>query len=243
MKLLEQQSFKTVSPDMPVYMRLDGRSFSRFTKGLRRPYDETLSNIMIEVTRELVKEFKPDLGYTQSDEISLGWRARPEQVEFPLFGGKTSKLLSVVASKASSKFVSMCYDHGGDLRYRAREMLPCFDARICQPMAVDGLIDMFEWRAQDCRRNAVTMVAQSLYTHKRLQGVSTNEMKLMIAEAGVDYSAYPEFFRRGSYLRRENFEVAVNPDIPAQYQPESGTVIRSRVVVVDDHSQRYETFN
>jgi tRNA(His) guanylyltransferase len=52
---------------IPVVCRLDGRAFHSFTKGLKRPYDERLSKLMVETTKYLVAETGAKVGYTQSD--------------------------------------------------------------------------------------------------------------------------------------------------------------------------------
>ena len=39
---------------IPLMARLDGRGFSKFTKGLKRPYDERMSQLMIDTTKYLV---------------------------------------------------------------------------------------------------------------------------------------------------------------------------------------------
>jgi tRNA(His) 5'-end guanylyltransferase len=41
-------------PGLPVYARIDGRSFSKFTKGMRRPFDERMTHAMVKATRHLV---------------------------------------------------------------------------------------------------------------------------------------------------------------------------------------------
>lgn len=56
-------------PLLPVYARIDGRSFHTFTRGMKRPYDENLSRAMIETTKYLVEHTHAKVGYTQSDEI------------------------------------------------------------------------------------------------------------------------------------------------------------------------------
>lgn len=33
-------------PCLPVYVRIDGRSFSKFTKSMNKPYDERMSRVM-----------------------------------------------------------------------------------------------------------------------------------------------------------------------------------------------------
>lgn len=48
---------KRFRPNSILYVRLDGRSFSKFTKGLTRPYDVRLSRLMQETTAYLVHEF------------------------------------------------------------------------------------------------------------------------------------------------------------------------------------------
>ncbi len=41
-------------PLLPVLCRLDGKNFSKFTKGMNRPYDERMSKCMVETTKVLV---------------------------------------------------------------------------------------------------------------------------------------------------------------------------------------------
>ena len=48
---------KRFRPNSILYVRLDGRSFSKFTKGLTRPYDVRLSRLMQETTAYLVDEY------------------------------------------------------------------------------------------------------------------------------------------------------------------------------------------
>ena len=74
MKFYESQAcVEKLLPLIPVIARLDGKGFSKFTKGLKRPYDERLSKLMVETTKYLVKETNANCGYTQSDEITLVW--------------------------------------------------------------------------------------------------------------------------------------------------------------------------
>ena len=65
---------------LPIYARIDGRSFSKFTRGFERPYDSRMSDAMIETMKGLVDKTHARLGYTQSDEISLVYMAdNPER--------------------------------------------------------------------------------------------------------------------------------------------------------------------
>lgn len=58
-------------PLAPIYARLDGRSFSNFTRGMDRPFDRRFSEVVQEVTRYLVKETGATLGYTHKVMKSL----------------------------------------------------------------------------------------------------------------------------------------------------------------------------
>lgn len=53
-------------------IRLDGKAFHTYTRGLGKPFDYQLMDDMIEVTKFLCEEIQGcKIGYTQSDEISL----------------------------------------------------------------------------------------------------------------------------------------------------------------------------
>ena len=57
---------------LPVIIRLDGKAFHTYTKGLEKPFDEGLIEDMAETTRFLCENIMGiKCGYTQSDEISL----------------------------------------------------------------------------------------------------------------------------------------------------------------------------
>ena len=62
---------RAFDPALPLVVRLDGRAFSTFTRGMEKPFDHTLSRIMREVTAHLVEKNHARIGYTQSDEITL----------------------------------------------------------------------------------------------------------------------------------------------------------------------------
>ena len=81
------ETARRVDVQLPIYARIDGRSFSRFTRGMDRPFDQKMTDAMIETTKHLVHETHAKIGYTQSDEISLVWLADgPESDVF--FSGK-----------------------------------------------------------------------------------------------------------------------------------------------------------
>ena len=55
---------------MPVIIRIDGKAFHSFTKGMRKPFDDVLITAMQKTTKYLCENIQGCVfGYTQSDEI------------------------------------------------------------------------------------------------------------------------------------------------------------------------------
>lgn len=222
------ETARALDPLLPIYARIDGRSFSRFTRGMEKPFDARLGQAMIETTKHLVAHTHARTGYTQSDEISLIWLAEGETSDV-IFSGKLQKLTSILASLAAAKFMSLCPPEWAS-------RLPHFDCRVIQmPNTIEGA-NVFLWRAMDAQKNAISMVAQSLFSPKRLHGVDQKGMLQMIAEAGVDFDQYPVSARRGTFVQRRVVNRELSPDelarIPEAHRP-IGPVMRTIVVELD----------
>lgn len=215
---------------LPVYARIDGRGFSKFTKGMTRPFDQRMTDAMIEVTRYLVKETHATIGYVQSDEISLVWMAADHESDI-FFNGKTQKMTSVLASMAAAKMAQVIR---GWAPYEDR--LPNFDARVLQLPNTTEAANMFLWRALDAQKNAVSMACRAEYSSKQMHGKGQREMLEMVEAKGVNYSAYPDAFRKGTFVRRVRVERELTADelakIPAHLQNGDVIVTRSEVSVV-----------
>ena len=219
---------RRLDPHLPIYARIDGRSFSKFTRGMERPFDPRMTSAMIETTRFLVQDTHAALGYTQSDEISLVWQA--EGIESDVFfSGKVQKLCSVLASMAAAKFARVC-PQGFE------ERLPHFDCRVFQLPSRTEAANAFLWRANDARKNAISMVAQHHFSPRQLHGKRQADMLTMLVEIGVDFEAMPPAFKNGTFLRRETVERELTPEelasIPERHRP-VGPVLRSHVVSLD----------
>lgn len=222
-------------PLLPIYARIDGRCFSGFTNGFKRPYDEHMSRIMVETTKYLVEATHARIGYTQSDEVNLVWQQDSYDSEV-FFCGKKQKLVSVLAGIATAKFNQLCYE--GSLQEVARKKLPVFDCRVFQlPNRVEAT-NAFLWREKDATKNAISMAARSFYSHKALHGKSSSEMQEMIFQKGQNFNDYPVFFKRGTFLRRiveeKTLTEAELAKIPEKHRPiPEKPFMRSHVVVLD----------
>lgn len=54
MKFLEGfETSRRFLPGLPLYARIDGRGFSKFTKNMARPFDEQMVRAMVDTTKIL----------------------------------------------------------------------------------------------------------------------------------------------------------------------------------------------
>lgn len=199
-------------PFAPVIARMDGRNFSNWTKGLERPFDKDLSQVMIEVTRRLVAETGARIGYTQSDEITLVLLV-DEIAAKMMFDGKAQKLCSVLASMTTSFFMLECMGRrDSELAMRALRG-PQFDARVFQVPTRFEAANAVLWREIDCRKNAISMAARSTHEHRELQGKKGPEMVEMMLSKGVAFHSYPDFFKQGSFLQQRTRSEPLPADV------------------------------
>jgi tRNA(His) 5'-end guanylyltransferase len=198
MKSYEKEfTSKKIDKSKWVYARIDGRSFSKFTKKMEKPFDAELHDCFITAMKALMKESNASLGFTQSDEISLLWEPLQDPSEF-MFSGKIQKLTSVLASITTSAFYDRFITHFGSNYGK----LPAFDCRIINLPSMDEACNMLTWRKQDAFRNAVQSAAHFYFGHKKLMHRSTTEKIEMMADAGIDFfEIFNEDFRLGTSMK------------------------------------------
>jgi tRNA(His) 5'-end guanylyltransferase len=185
-------------PRIPVIARLDGKGFSKFTKGLKRPYDERLSKLMIETTKYLVKETNANCGYTQSDEITLMWYT--DRLDSSIyFDGRLFKMISDLASMCSVYFNR----HLPTFIPEKSELMPRFDARVFNVPTLDEAVNTFLWREQDATKNSITMAASAHYSHNFLHCKNGSEKQELLFQKGINWNDYPDFFKKGTYVQRK----------------------------------------
>ena len=206
----DQETNARFLPNVPIVARIDGRCFSGFTKGLERPFDAGFAATMRAVTSKLVQQTGANIGYTQSDEISLCWY-RQEVNSDIFFAGRKFKMIGQLAAMATAYFhIEGTYNWGEEF---IAKKAPTFDARVFQvPTLAEGA-NAFLWRQRDCRKNAISMVARSLYSHKELHGKNGQDMLEMIAQKGINYERDIDWqYREGVFVRKTVTESEVLVD-------------------------------
>ncbi len=221
-------------PMLPIYARIDGRSFSSFTAGMDRPYDTRLIAAMIETTKGLVESTQARIGYTQSDEISLVWLTESYDGGV-FFEGKITKMTSVLSSLATAYFTRSLRANNLEAW---EDKLPHFDCRVFQLPNRTEAANVFLWRELDATKNAIGMAARAVYPHADVDGKTGSEKQEMLFAKGINFNDYPSAFKRGTFIRREVVDRLLTAeelrDIPQQYRPEPGTLVtRTRIQEMD----------
>jgi len=185
-------------------IRLDGKAFHTFTRQMKRPYDENLHEVMCYTAIKLCQEIQGAVfGYTQSDEISILLTDFAKPTTSAWFDCNLQKMVSVSASIATAYFNHYFFNSGS----LDKEKLAFFDSRtftMPDPIEVENY---FIWRQKDAVRNSISMLAQSLYSHKQLNGKSQSDMQEMCFQAGKNWNDVDTRFKRGSIIIRNKIEI------------------------------------
>lgn len=199
---------------LPVFLRLDGNSFSELTKklSLMKPFDGRMSDAMDAAAKAVVERCSGAvLAYTQSDEITiLLQNDRTVQTE-PFLGNRTQKIASLVAACCSNAFNRGMQAQGFDTQAE-------FDCRVFTVPHSD-IVNVFLWRQRDAFRNCVSSVTYwtlaEQYGRKTvrrmLHGKSSKEQQeLLFQECSVNVDSLPTEWKRGRCLYRDTFEKSLS---------------------------------
>lgn len=198
--------------DIPLYVRIDGRAFHTLCRGMKKPFDSSFTYLMQETCKHLVKETGANLGYVQSDEISLGWVSTDKAP----FSGRLFKINSVLASIAGAIFMKTALTSdkvSTVVKERIIKIVPSFDCRALNLPSCDELVNAFIWRQNDCIKNAVSSVAHSMYSVNALNKKNQVEQIQMISDKGEDFYDYDSVYRLGTFYHRVNVLRPVSEDI------------------------------
>jgi tRNA(His) 5'-end guanylyltransferase len=198
-------------------IRIDGKAFHTYTKGLVSPFDEGLIADMNETTAYLCKNIQgAKFGYVQSDEISILITDFDERDTQMWFDGNLQKMASIAASMATSKFNELRVDRYIREKFNSgiETITPLwienlkkikkaeFDARVFQIPQKSEVENYFIFRQQDGTRNSIQSVAQSLYSQSELNGKKEKDMQEMIFQRGINWNDYHFREKRGGIIAK-----------------------------------------
>lgn len=208
MKQYEASFNQKLPPRIPLMLRLDGVGFSKMVKKwkCKKPYDLRLANAMQQASLALAEKISGTcLVYSQSDEITMLIRDDMSNDTQPWHGKKINKILTIASTTAANAFNYYFFgpeycDSQPKLSYLAE-----FDCRS-YIVPEHEIFNSILWRQQDCTKNSISMLAQTLFSHKNLHKKSGSEKQdMMMIEHGVNWNDMPTAFKRGFCVK--NVEV------------------------------------
>lgn len=232
----------SLTPGVPYIIRLDGRAFHTFTKNFERPFSDKIRDAMVETTKALVHHTRADIGYTQSDEITLGFFGGRDSMDFD---GRVMKMATVLAGYCSVAFYKEISKNWMSNTY---DLFPCFDARVWHVKNDETILENLLWRQQDAMRNSASMAAHAYFSVKELHKVGRSDQIKMLAAQGIDWHAYHYHYRHGTFVKK--VPVLVDPanypqDLIDKLSPEQlqklpkEPFIRNRTVALDIDLQEF----
>lgn len=219
-------------------IRLDGKAFHTYTRGLEKPFDMDLIEDMGNATKFLCENIQGCvMGYTQSDEISLLLTDFDKPTTNAWFDGNIQKMASISASLVTARFnqlrlrrlaedgqnttglglASGLINHEDIDKFK----IALFDSRVFSIPDRVEVMNYFIWRQKDCVRNSVSMAAQATYSHKELHGKSVSDMHELLMAKGINWAKYPESCKNGTIVTKKTVtmkNIDAKPGQPEMYQ-------------------------
>ena len=186
-------------------IRIDGKAFHTYTRGLTRPFDDGFMEDMDATAIYLCQHIQnAKFAYVQSDEISILMTDYDKITTDAWFDNNVQKMASVSASMAT-----VAFNHARMQRVIVALTMKwgMFDSRVFQIPEWTEVENYFIWRQQDCVRNSISSVAQSLYSHKELNGKNTTEMQEMIFQKGTNWNDYAPRYKRGRIIIKDRYYI------------------------------------
>lgn len=180
-------------------VRIDGKAFHTFTRGLEKPYCKDLSDTFDLAAMALCKQMQGcKLAYGQSDEYSFMFTDLDGEDTEMWFNGNIQKIASVSASTFTAVF-----NQQWEFVRPMSAKLGMFDARVFVIPSREYVEKYFIWRQLDATRNSLNMLATCNFSHKELQSKTASDMHEMLHTKGINWNDCDIPQKRGRVIRRE----------------------------------------
>ena len=208
----------------PVIIRLDGKAFHTFTKGMKIPFDDILSKTMEDTMKFLCKNIQGCvLGYTQSDEITLvliDYKTNESQAWFDY---NIQKMCSISASMATLSFNNSFEENlikainnveNKDEKQKAylnkmesKLNKAMFDSRVFS-IPQHEVVNCLLWRQQDATRNSIQSVGQANFSQKQLHRKNVDEIQdMLLLERGINWNNFDTKYKRGTCCIKKEYVI------------------------------------
>ena len=187
---------------LPVIICVNGRTFSKTTSLLDKPYSKPFAQCLASTALKLCSEIEGCIfAYQHNDEIILISRNDQSNDTLPWFDNKIQKISSIVSSIATLHF-NQCVSNS-DLNLLGDSY---FTTKVFTVPTIAEAINTIIYKQQQNFYNSVQFACfyELLKKHDKnfikemLQGLSFDEkVSLLQQECDLDFNQYPSSYRRG----------------------------------------------
>lgn len=183
-------------------IRVDGKAFHTYARGLERPFDYPFIQDMDETAMFMCENIQgAQLAFVQSDEISILLTDFKKLTTDAWFDGNVQKMTSISASLATAKFNQLRFS-----KIPSPNSLAMFDSRVFTIPTRTEVENYLIWRQQDTTRNSISSVAQNMFSPKELHGKNTDQMQEMCFQKGVNWNDFDTKLKRGRLVLKREYK-------------------------------------
>ncbi len=198
----EEASNHKLLSKLPVIIQINGRSFSKITSLLDKPFCNKFSDCISSTMLQLCMEVEGAVfGYQFNDEIVIIARNDQSSDTVPWYDNKIQKIVSISASVATLHFSNL--SHATDLNLMGDPIF--LGSTYAVPTILEAIHVLISKQHQNLQ---VAIHSASFYEllkkydkntiKEMLSGLSMDEkVDLLSQECMIDFNDYPMAFRRG----------------------------------------------
>lgn len=210
MKKYEGISKTSLSPKIPVIMRLDMKAGRTYTKGMDKPFDNGFIQDMNAAAIYVLENVQGGVcAFVQSDEISILFLDTQSYETQGWFDYQIQKMCSVGASMAATGFNKSYVegiigeDYGCTVNRELITKWANFDCRVFN-LPESEVNNYFIWRQRDTVKNSISMVAQSEFSPKELHGKNGDQQQeMLITQKGINWNDLDCHLKRGRWITKQ----------------------------------------
>lgn len=214
-KRYEAATRHLATPKTPLIVRVDGRAFHTFTRGMERPFDAKLILAMVGAAKEVaagMQGFK--VAYVQSDEVTFCVTDYDSLEAQGWFGYNLQKVISISAAMMSVNLIKQL----------GTDELPVFDSRAFN-VPIEDVVNTFLWRAKDWERNSLQMYSRAFFSHKELHGKKHSDMHEMLHKVGKNWATdLSQQEKNGTFILANDDGLEIRHDIEPRYEAIQGSI-------------------
>jgi len=191
-----------IMPRLPIIIGINGRSFSKITSFLDKPYCPKLAECMLSTTLRLCSDIEGALfAYQHNDEITVVARNDQNPDTVPWYDNNIQKICSITASIATMHFNDCATKI--ELNLTAD---PVFTSQVFGVPTISEAINTVIYRQQHNFQTSIQFASHYELLKKydkntikeMLAGLNVDEkIGLLQQECGIDFHQMPQAFRRG----------------------------------------------